>query len=451
MLQTRQVLLFALSLMVPALILFYLPFGLAFNQGVVLAGVLMVVFWWASSIVHRSIASAVLLLIFLLFGDVPVQTVFNFPLSPLVLLIIGALLIGEGIARSNLAARIARQLLERWGYTPARLVVLAFILGIILIFFIPHPFPRVIILTTIYIQFLVNAGIPASKRKIILFSIYVASTSTVTIFLTGDILLNYAILEIGNISMTWFEWAYYMTVPSIFINVLMCLLFLGIFRKDLRQIELPSPEKNQSRPPLTLSEKKAAGILASVMLLWMTEPIHSVDPAYVSLLGLAAMLVTGLLDLHSFKKINIHLLIFLTAAFAIGGVMSETGVAEVMYRHLFVFSPDPGSLYYYAFIVLVVMFLHMFLGSAITTIAIVLPPLMSTPDGVNEIVMVLMVYTATITHYLLPFHHATIMLGTGENHFDEASVLKYGIGLTITTFISTLFIQLPWWRLIGLL
>ena len=101
------------------------------------------------------------------------------------------------------------------------------------------------------------------------------------------------------------------------------------------------------------------------------------------------------------------------------------------------------------------MAIHMVLGSALACMSIVSPPLVdyAVAAGWNPVFPALLVYTAVQIHYLLPFQHVTVLLGEGEKAggYTSAHVMKYGLPLTIVTLIVILLIEVPWWKLIGLI
>ncbi len=447
----RNKLTFLGTLVAPTLIVLIKPLRLDINQSILLASVILAATWWATRIVERNTASIALIISFLIFSRTPLLVIFKFPLSSTFVLIVAATLLGEGIIRSNLADRLASSLLVRYGHTPKRLIIMSYVLGVLLIFFIPQPFPRVIILSAIYIRFLNQYKLNRSATAVLLFSIYTASTCTSMFFLNGDILLNYSALQFGSVELTWIQWAIYMAPPALIISILMYLLFVFIFRREISSISFEVQKEGENKKGLSIKEKQGMAILIVVMLLWMTESLHHINAAMVSIIGVVAMLLVGLLKIKDYKKLNIDLLLFLTAAFAIGGVLNDNGVGEALYQGLMTFAPSEINMLYYSIIIAIIMMVHMTMGSSITTIAIGLPGLISVNSGrVNAVVLTLLVYTVANIHYLLPFHHVTIMLGAGENHFQTDYVIRYGIGLTLLTFFAVLFIELPWWRLVGL-
>lgn len=444
-------LVFLFTLLLPIIIILFLPFNSSFNQRLLLASVVLVIAWWATGVVHRSIASSILIVSFLVFSNAPIKTILKFPLSPTFFLIIFTFLLSEGIVKSNLANRMAKALLSRFATTPLGLIFMSFILGILLIFLIPQPFPRVILLSTIYLQFLKHGKVTNSTKSTILFSIYVASTCTSMLFINGDILLNYSVLQFANVKLTWFQWSKYMTLPSLLISFLVFIIYIMFFRKNIFNTKFMLNIKSKNYDSLTDREKYVFIILIFVFLLFMTEPIHSIHPAWISFAGVIAMYMLKILDLRDFKTINIHLLLFLTAAFSIGGVLNHSGIADLICNSLIEYLPKQNNILLFIFIIFIVMLIHLILGSAITTSSVVLPAFMNLDIGIDSTVLTLIAYTVVSIHYFLPFHHATIMIGAGENHYPNSHVLKFGLALTLLVFISVLFIQIPWWIFIGLL
>lgn len=144
------------------------------------------------------------------------------------------------------------------------------------------------------------------------------------------------------------------------------------------------------------------------------------------------------------------LLLFLTAAFSIGGVLNQEGIAEAIFEMLLPSARSDEMLIFFS--VLMVMALHVFLGSSMTTMSICMPVLMSSlPASVNPVVMMFTIYTAINIHYILPIHHVVIMIGEGEGLYDTSMTIRYGVFLTMLAVISVYAVLMPYWRFIGVL
>lgn len=108
---------------------------------------------------------------------------------------------------------------------------------------------------------------------------------------------------------------------------------LVLTAEDFAQ-DSPSPVTG----PLSVAESRAALLLATVVLLWCSEPLHGVDPAVVALVG--ALVATspryGSVSLSAgLKAAPWSLLLFLAATLALGGALTSSGAATWFAEVLF--------------------------------------------------------------------------------------------------------------------
>jgi di/tricarboxylate transporter len=97
----------------------------------------------------------------------------------------------------------------------------------------------------------------------------------------------------------------------------------------------------------------------------------------------------------------------------------------------------------------------MCLGSVLAVMGIAIPTLIQfgTTAGLPPLVPALLVFTAISIHFVLPFHHMNVLVGLGEKQgmYGDREVIRLGLPLTAVVFIVTMLVQIPWWKLIGLL
>ncbi len=426
------------------------PLGLSLKQSTVLGSLFLVIVWWGTGIVHKNVASIFLIGMFLIFGDTPIEKVLYFPLSNNIILVIASYLLSQGIVNSGIADRLANKLLMGICKTSRHLVYMSFLLGILFIFIIPQPFPRVILLSSIYINLLKKTDISDEEKKIILFSVFVAASVTSLMFLNGDIIINNAIQGFGDVTFTYLEWIRLMTLPTLVVAGLIMFLYARMFGRVLTATF--QWDKETSAKSLSSVEIKAALIAALVVVLWLTESIHGISSSKIALVGVLLMFVTNLIRFEDHTAINISLLIFLTAEFAIGKVLVGSGIASRLGDVLTRFLPMSDSGWFFPVIVLIIMGLHMIMGSLITALSVLIPTLIALTSGTaSSELIVLLTATSVCFHYMLPFHHVTIMLGYGNDYFDNRHVLKFGMILTGLTLLSVLFVYIPWWGLMNML
>lgn len=438
-----------LSLFIPFFFIILKPLGMDSSQSIILGWLVLTVLWWITGWVYKDYASLLLLAIFILFGNTSLKSIFVFPLSDHFILIAASFLLSQGIVKSKVADQFSGFILEKYCQTSKRLVGMSFVLGILLIFVIPQPFPRIILLSSIYLNFLSKSDVTSEEKKVLLFSIFVASTVTSMMFLNGDIIINYAVMELGGVAFTGAEWIQYMTIPTCIITIFVAGLFTYVFKDYLKG---QFTYKSQEKPSFTKEGKKALMITGVIILLWLTESSHNISASYVALFGVMLMFLTRVLVWNDVRCINTSLLLFLTAQFSIGKVLTASGIVQQLSQSLTKFFPTVESIYYIPFIILFIMVLHSFVGGLVTSVSVIIPMLLTMTAGVlSPQVIVLLTLVSVCFHYVLPFQHATIMIGYGSGYYENKHTIKLGFALTLATFVAALFVYIPWWKLIGLI
>jgi len=430
------------------------PFKMNLNQRIVMSSLIVVIIWWTTGYVKKYIACIFLLLMFIIFGNTSPYEVVKFAFSPSFYLIIFSFLLSDGISNSKVADRIASTILIKHGKSPIKLVILSFLFGAALIFIIPQPFSRVILLAAIYKAFIKVKVQDRDLEEVLIFSIFLASTTTSMLFINGDIILNYSALQFGQVSISSQEWIRLMLVPSILANIIVFFTFLITFRNKLKSKNFSKNniKHNENKKIIEKQEIRAVFIMFFVVALWLTEGFHGINSTYIALLGVIAMFQSKILGLKDLKLINFELLLFLVTAFAIGTVIKRSGVSSIIFSKVSNIMPSEASSLYLLSIILIVMALHMVIGSCITTLSVAVPSFVEmTNPVINPLVIVLLSYITVTMHFILPFQHVTIMIGSANKFYKDKLVLKFGIIMTVLTILIILFVFIPWWRVVGII
>ena|SRR5660397_107999 len=135
------------TLAVPILIVLFRPLGLNLNQSIVLATLILTITWWTTGVVDKLYASIFMLVMFSIFGQTPILRIFDFPLSEIFVMIVFSYIFSQGISNSKLVQKLLEPYLYKYGSNYVKLMVLILILQFIMIFVIPQPFSRIIILS----------------------------------------------------------------------------------------------------------------------------------------------------------------------------------------------------------------------------------------------------------------------------------------------------------------
>lgn len=449
----------AVTLIVAAVISLANPLGLTVSQTMVLAGLLFAVGSWATGALDRTLTSLLLLLIFLIFGSTDPLAIVGFLWSDVLLLIAVSGLLAAALGKNRLLRAWLSRLIA--GTAKNRVVFYAtpYLLGLLLIFLIPQAFARVVLLAGIYAAVMDTASQAKRERQAVFFYLYVAVTVTYMMFIGGDIVLNFAAVSFGGEpliqKLDGLTWLLHMGVPGVIVSLLTAFTVRILFRKELpahpSAVFAAYVRPGNAESAYSPADRAGLIVMAAVMLLWATESLHGIPGWAAALAGVVILFLLGGLAAGDLKAINPRFLIFLTAAFNIGQVLRGSGVMAALMEKLQVLIPDGTSAIFLPALVLFTMVLHMFIGSAVATLSVVLPVLLplAKAAGIPAVWLTLMCYITVNLHFLMPFHHATMMIGAANGQFTDRHLIRYGLVMTVGVFAVIFGLYLPWWHLIS--
>ncbi len=440
------------TLIIPLTIILFRPIGLTLQQSLVLASLVLTITWWTVGTVKKSYASLFLLGVFTLFGNTPTLLIFDFLLSETMVTIVFAYIFSQGISNSRLAQKLLEPYLYKHGENYIKLLIIILILQFTTIFIIPQPFSRIIILSIILKEYFNGINLDDKAQVTFMFWIHASSLFINMTITRGDLILNNALLNIANIELLESTWVKYMAVPSLILYIVSAVGFVLMFKKELDKYNKSEKVLKVEKEKLTRKDKINMGIIAVVVLIWATESLHGISGTLVVILGSIAMFANKLLKKEDLKCIDVNLLIFLTAAFSIGKVMTYSGTSDVIFSNFVPLFPDSFNNLYILMIVLVSMALHMILGSNVTSLSVVLPGVMLISSGVVDPVIVMFItYVAVCGHFVLPFHSVLLLIGNGNKLFPNSITIKFSPVITVIVLTCIFLVYKTWWSMIGVL
>lgn len=437
---------------VPILILFMRPLGLNINQSIVLATLVLTIILWTSGAVNKLYASIFMLVMFSIFGQTPIIDIFDFLISETFVMIVFSYIFSQGISNSKLAQKLLEPQLHKYGTNYIKFLIIVLLLQFVMIFVIPQPFSRIIILSIIIREYFSSINLSEKSKGSLMFWLHASSVFINMTLVRGDLILNNALLNIANIEMSESTWIKYMFVPSIIFYFIASIGFVFVFKEDLKIYNNCEKISNIEKEKLKPKDKINLIIILLVVVIWATESIHGISGTIVVIIGSTAMFFNRLLKVDDLNCVDIKLLVFLTAAFSIGKVMTQSGTSELIFSNFTAIFPNEFNNIYILFIIIVSMSLHMILGSNITTISVVLPGLFLISSGVaDQNIVMFIIYIAVCAHFLLPFHQVIVLIGNGNHLFPSTTILKYAPMLTALVILSIFLVYRTWWIIIGVL
>lgn len=446
--------------LVSVVIALWNPLEMEKSQTLLFSTLVFTVGLWATEAVHKSLACVFLLLSFALFGKTKMTEILSFAWSDTLLLIVTTTFLSVGIMKTGIVHRYVESLFRKNSSNIFKLLILPYLFGVILVFLIPQAFARVIIIGAI-LSSLLTAQTQEEQRakQALIFNGFMGITMTYMFFNNGDIVLNQAAIrfageEVKQI-LTFQRWLLLMAPPSLIASLVVLLLIYLVFRRDLSGFHSGMIAKDAYENSEVSKEKQRITLITMVViiLLWMTQSLHQISPWIPALVGTGILFGIKVLNREDLKAVNLHFLLFLLTVFSIGKVLGQSGITQIIFERLNELIPRTDSALYLLIIAAVVMLLHLCIGSSVATMSVVLPILipLTRSFGYHSEVVTLMVYIIVNVHFLLPFHHATVMIGTAKEYYPERYMFRFGAVMTVVTFVFLYCLYFPWWKLMEVL
>lgn len=441
-----------------ALIVWFAPLpGIEGNAKLMLAFTLMTVVWWALQIAQNGYTAGVLLALMCIFQlDEPAEIFYAWT-GTTMWLVIGAYLIANAVKTSGLGERIAYSYMLRFVTGFRSIIIGIFALTAILSLLIPHPWPRAFLIMAVMAVIIQSSGISKADAVKIGFAVFAASVPCSLIFITGDAVINPLAASYAG-GADFVTWLKVMGVPAIIMSIITLILFLALYRPERDY----SIDKDAIRGKLAdmgkmsgVEVKTIVWVLIAIVL-WFTESIHGIDIGWVTFAVGMLMSMPIIGDLNAAKDwgaVPIHVLVFLTAAMAIGHVGADTG----MNAWIASFMPTsvPDNMFIIAAIIVALSFaVHMLLGSVIAVMGVAVPAILAfaQPLGIDPMVATMICYMAVAAHYLFPFQHLNTLVGASPDtgNYTQKETLKLGIALIPVLFLMG-WVMVGWFGVIGML
>lgn len=370
-------------------------------------------------------------------------------------LVFGGLVIGVGVRRTGLAERLARAIAGRLGGGYATVIAGSVAIGVGLAFLMPSTLSRVLLLMPIMLAMADGMGFrPGSNGRT---GIVLASTF-------ATMIPGFAILPatVPTMVLIGASETLYGVTPTYGAYLLLHFPVLGALKAAaiaalviwLFPDRPQAPAAAAAREPMSREAKLMAALLAAALLLWVTDFVHHVSPAWVAL-GVAAVLIlpaSGLVPIKEFnEKIAHNSLFYVAGVLGLGALIAHAGLGERLAQAaLNLLQLDPGD---HAQAFAAVAGLGAFIATLATQpgVPAVMTPLSETiAQAVGlPISAVLMMQVVGYSTVFLPYQTPPLVVAMQLGEIP----MRRGNKLCLALFAVTLVVLLPldylWWELLG--
>jgi hypothetical protein len=424
------------------------------RAGVLVAFIIAV---WACGLLAEPIATLLFFVLAAAFQIAPPPVIFSGFTTPAWWVVFGGAITTMAVERTSLTRHLSALLRGRLvaSYRLALTVTAAVALG--LAFFLPSSATRVLFLLPLVLGFADRLGFAPGRPGrggLVMTAVSVTVLAAVAILPANisNLVLVGAADTLYGIKVTY---GAYFLVHFPVLGVLKTLLLIEV---SFRLFPEPGPlprSGEEPAAPMRADERAVAWILALSLLLFMTDAVHGISPAWVALAaGILCLLPgIGVLPVQSLSEMNLGMLIYMAGIFGVGAVIATTGLGSALSGAMLRVSGivpghDALNLAVIAGIGVVIGFVTTLVG-----MPVVLAPLagdFARASGL-PVLTVLMLQVVIFSTVFLPYQNFLMMIGM---RYGGVS-LKAGTRFCLTQAAATVVVLCPldyaWWWWLGYL
>lgn len=425
-----------------------------------LALTLMTIIFWVFNIAHNGFVALLYCALVIILKVAEPSVVFASWLKPTFWMVIASFLLAAAANNSGITERIANLISLKLIRGYKSLIITIALLNTVLALIIPNVFPRSFLVYSIVKKICKATNASENDTLYAGFAVFALAMPSILMFLTADSSLNYFLLGFAQDStISWMGWFIYNGIPALIAMVFEIILFLFLFRPSKGSFQIdPELFRARTKEMGKLSGKEIKTIVWIVILIvfWMTDSLHGIDTSFGTVIAVMLMTFPGIGNLITFddwKSIPISLLCFLTGCMAIGAVGNSSGMNEWIAKTIMPSTFPNNPMLLALFISVVVMVLHILIGSTITIVSVSAPIFLSFTAnmGINPMCILFLIYNALLLQYFFTFQQLTLTSGVDLVGYKTKHTAKIGIPLIAVVLIVNCLICIPWWSLTGFL
>lgn len=410
---------------------------------------------WATGLLAEYLTGLIFFALAMMLGAAPAATVFAGFASSAFWLVLSGFVLGIAIRKTGLADRAARALTARLSGSYPRLVAGVVLLAYALAFVMPSNMGRIAVLMPIVLAVADRAGLAEGSPGRIGLALAVGF---------GTFMLSVSILpaNVPNLVLAGsIETAYGIRLtylPYLLLHAPVLGLLKGVFLVGC--ICVLFPDRPRAAPPsdapgpLTRDERRLAVLLGATLLLWLTDALHGISPAWIGLAAACVCLLprAGFVTHDEFAtQVNFRTAIYVAAILGMAAMVTRSGLGELVGRGLASVAPLDPAAPFRSFAALVG--ISTLLNFVVTSNGV---PALFTPLACNlaaasgvKLATVLMVQVLGFSTTVLPYQAAPIVFALQLGRVPVGAATRLCLLLAALTFAVLVPLDYLWFRALG--
>jgi di/tricarboxylate transporter len=388
---------------------------------------------WASGWLPEYLTALIFFALAMVFGVAPAATVFVGFASSAFWLVLSGFVLGIAIRETGLAERAARALTARLSGSYPKLVAGVVLLTYALAFVMPSNMGRIAVLMPIVLAVADRAGLAEGSRGRIglalavgfgtfMLSVSILPANVPNLVLAGSIEATY------GIRLTYLP---YFLLQAPVLGVLKGVALVGclclLFYDRPRRAAL-----TDMAGPLTADERRLALLLAATLLLWLSDSLHGISPAWIGLAAACVCLLPriGFVSHEEFAtQVNFRTCIYIAAILGMAAMVTRSGLGELV-----------GISTLLNFVVT---------SNGVPALFTPLAGTLAAASGM-KLMTVLMIQVIGFSTTILPYQAAPIVVALQLGGVPAGPAIRLSLLLAAITFAVLAPLDFLWFRALGL-
>ncbi|MBX3553229.1 MAG: anion permease [Pseudolabrys sp.] len=410
---------------------------------------------WATGKLPEYLTSLLFFAAATILAVAPPAVIFSGFASAAFWLVVSGYVIGIAIAKTGLAARVARLLAARLIHSYPRMVFGTVGLTYALAFVMPSNMGRIALLMPIILALADHAGLGEGRKGRIGLALAVGFG---TFQLSASILPANVpnLVMAGAIETTYglhLSYVPYLLLHAPVLGILkgialsLCILVLFGDRPE-------ASAGIERTGPLTAPEKRLAVLLLATLGLWLTDSFHGIAPAWVGLAAACVCLLPkiGFVTGEEFgRDVNHRNAIYVAAILGIAALAGQSGLGTVMGNALLqVAQLDPAAPFknFAAITGIGVLLNFAVTANGVPALFTPLAQSFATASGL-PLLTVLMIQVIGFATPVLPYQAPPIVVAMGMGKIPLAATLRLSLLLGAITFLVLMPLNYGWFAILG--
>lgn len=446
-------------ILVGSIILYLLPPPANASKEMMRAGALVAfsIGFWATGVLPEYLTALIFFLVAVIAKMAPAPVIFSGFFSTALWLVFGGIILAAAVQHSGLGNRLAQWLLGFLGTSYTGLINGIVILAGVAAFFIPATMGRIALFVPVVAAMAERLGFkegsPGRNGMMIaaILGCYIPSCAVLPANVPNMVLAGTSEsvyhLTFSYGSYLKFHYPVLGFIKGIVLIWLICFLFPD-------RIPLAPSTPHKKLEPLNAHERLLAIILSGALLLWGTDFLHGVSPAWVALAAAVVCMLpfTRLLPGEAFSgRVNLGPFFYVAGVLGVGAIVAKTGLGDILGKELLNLGNFKPGHDFRNFVSLVL--LHTAVSPFTTSpgLPAVMVPLSADIAKATgfPLMTVLMTQVIGFSNLILPYQVPPVVVGMHLGRVKATDAAKLMFTLVALSILVLMPMNYLWWQILG--